>query len=195
MGSIDDYDWGNLSKSQAFEILYEEVRAVARMYFRHERPGHTWRPTEVANEAFLRFMNKGCTPGTTRSETLAKISLIIIRVLQDHHRQKTTLKRGGGWQKVTFKTDVDVLPVQNIDFVDLDKALMSLKQSGAKGRRRKYIALFRFVVALEPQQIADLLGVSVDQVEEDWDFARAFLMSHLAGYRTNDPDRDDHATA
>ena len=183
MENLDDYDWENLTKGQAFEILYDEVRAIASLYFRKERPGHTLSPTAVAHEVYLRFENVGCSPGHNRTETLAKISLLIIRVLQDHHRKKNTQKGGAGWQRVTLQTDVGLANTETIDFVDLDFALDALERSGPTGLRKKHLVLFHFVAGLTFQEIATLIDEPVSTVRRDWEFSRSFLMSHLNGFR------------
>ncbi|MBU0617612.1 MAG: RNA polymerase subunit sigma-70, partial [Planctomycetes bacterium] len=35
-----------------FAVVYDELRALAGNYFRHQRPDHTLQPTALVNEAF-----------------------------------------------------------------------------------------------------------------------------------------------
>jgi hypothetical protein len=39
-------------------IVYQELRALASRYLRHQRPGHTLQPTALVHEAYLRWVNQ-----------------------------------------------------------------------------------------------------------------------------------------
>src|SRR6202050_734377 len=38
-------------------VVYDELRRLARLYMRHERPGHSLQTTALVNEAYLRLVD------------------------------------------------------------------------------------------------------------------------------------------
>src|SRR5215471_811028 len=43
------------AEERLFEIVYHELREIARYHMRRESPGHTLQPTALVNEAYLRL--------------------------------------------------------------------------------------------------------------------------------------------
>jgi RNA polymerase sigma factor (TIGR02999 family) len=161
-----------------FAAVYEDVRSIARAYFRRERPGHTLCPTALANEVYYRFQARENSPTMTRSEILAHASEELMRILIDHHRKKSTLKRGRGWRRTTLRTDVEGRGIRVIDFVALEAALDALERE-TDGPRMRRGAILRWMAGLQVEEVAEVLGLSRASVYEDWTYTRAFLGAHL----------------
>ena len=82
---------------------------------------------------------------------------------------------------IEFATDGDERP---IDLLDLDKALDQL--SRVKERYVQIVEL-RFFSGLENDEIAEVLGLSVQMVRRNWVEARGWLVRFLDEPPTSDP--------
>ena len=103
-------------------LVYDELRRLARNYMRTERGSHTLQATAVVHEAFLRLVQANVDL-QDRQHFFALASRLMRRVLVDHAKSRSRVKRDGG---VRDHTGVDLaeysLPV-DIDVIALDEAL------------------------------------------------------------------------
>jgi RNA polymerase sigma-70 factor (ECF subfamily) len=82
------------AREKLLELVYEELRRLARTAFRKEAPGHTLQPTALVHEAFLR-MFEGETPAfADRAHFLGIAARVMRQVLVDHARARRAQKRG-----------------------------------------------------------------------------------------------------
>src|SRR5262245_32298120 len=86
---------------QLTPIVYAELRRLAGRYLRHERPGHTLRPTELVSEAFLRLVGGEHPEYEHRVQFFAVAARHMRNILVDHARRRAADKRSGG-RRVTF---------------------------------------------------------------------------------------------
>src|SRR6188508_1646052 len=77
-------------------LVYDELRRVARMVFRKERPDHTLQPTALVNEVFMKLVDQTDVNWQSRAHFMAIASRAMRRVLVDHSRAHSAEKRGGG---------------------------------------------------------------------------------------------------
>jgi len=45
------------ARDDLLPLVYDELRRLAQSYLRRERPDHTWQPTALVHEAYLRLVN------------------------------------------------------------------------------------------------------------------------------------------
>src|SRR5579863_3507633 len=76
-------------------LVYEELRRLARSYMRAERGGHTLQATAVVHEAFLRLIQANVDL-QDRVHFFALASRLMRRVLVDHAKSRSRLKRNAG---------------------------------------------------------------------------------------------------
>ena len=104
------------------------------------------------------------------------------RVLVDCARQKKSLKRGGGHEKVPL--DDANIPQKNLrisdDLIDLDEALEKL--SGIDRIKADLVKL-RYFAGLTGEQAARALGISHATAERYWDYACSWLRLEIARNR------------
>jgi RNA polymerase sigma factor (TIGR02999 family) len=157
------------------EIVYAELREIARRHLRGERKGHTLQTTALAHEAYLRLVDDRNAGGAGRSRFLALASQAMRRILVDHARRRAASKRGGDAERVTLEGVVDERG-KGVDVLALDAALEELSRlDGRKGR----IVELRFFGGLTVPEIAAELAVSAPTVEREWAHARAWLRARL----------------
>jgi RNA polymerase sigma-70 factor (ECF subfamily) len=163
-------------------VIYRELRAQAARHMRAERAGHTLQPTALVNEAYIRLASSAPTGWESRTRFLAAAASTFRRVLVDHARRRRARKRRpeGGLDHIT-RVDSAVLAEtagEPVDLLHLDELLVSLAGVDARSAR---VVEMKFFGGLTHQQIGEAMGVSASTVEQDWRFARAWLLSKLKG--------------
>ena len=159
-------------------LVYDELRRLARNYMRGERGGHTLQATAVVHEAFLRLIQANVDL-QDRAHFFALASRLMRRVLVDHAKSRSRIKRAGGVRD-PLSEDTGP-PASSMDVIALDEALESLQQ--IEPRLAQVIELHYFG-GLTYDQIAAAAGASTATVHRDIRLARAWLMQEIAGQRS-----------
>ena len=169
---------GQLSGAdRLMEIVYEEMRRLARHYLSQEAPQHTLQPTALVHEAFLKLVNQREVDWQGRSHFLAVGAQAMRRILVDHARTKNRQKRGGEYHRVPL-TDTETLSTTDPDDVlSLDAALDKLATESPLQAR---IVELRFFGGMTMDEIATVLAISKRSVERHWTMVRAWLRRELA---------------
>jgi RNA polymerase sigma factor (TIGR02999 family) len=159
-------------------VVYQELRRQATRYLSRERPDHTFRPTALVNEAYLRLARHRRVVWRDRSQFFAVAATVMRRLLVDHARQHRATKRGV-WSRTISLDDglqVSVSPAQDLDILELNDALVEL--SAVDPLRARMIEL-RFFAGLTTDETAEALGMSAATVTRGWRLARAWLHQRL----------------
>jgi RNA polymerase sigma factor (TIGR02999 family) len=160
-------------------LVYEELRRLARNYMRAERGSHTLQATAVVHEAFLRLIQANVTL-QDRGHFFALASRLMRRVLVDHAKSRSRLKRNSGVRDFIAEDTGEVLPPMDFDVVALDDALEGLLQ--LEPRLAQVIELHYFG-GLTYDQIAAAVGTSAATEHRDIRLARAWLLNEIGGAR------------
>jgi RNA polymerase sigma factor (TIGR02999 family) len=161
-----------------FTRVYDELRRLAAIALRHERPDHTLQPTALVHEAYLRLVDLPGNVWRNRAHFLALASRAMRRILVDHARTRKTLKRGSGDVGALDGLDIPVVdPAPAIDVVLLDRALDRLAL--LDGRQARIVEL-RFFGGLSVDETAAVIGASPRTVKRDWQLARAWLRREMS---------------
>lgn len=167
-----------------FGQAYDELRALASAYLKHERRDHSLQATELVNEAYLRLEGGAGPDWVDRSHFFAVAARAMRRVLVDHARSRGRKKRFGGLQRVTLAEGIHGRSELELDaVVDLDRAISRLADLDERQAR---VVELRYFSGLGMAEVAKVLGVSKRTVEGDWAHARAWLRRELSG-RGRDP--------
>ncbi|HWJ34369.1 MAG TPA: ECF-type sigma factor [Steroidobacteraceae bacterium] len=160
-------------------LVYEELRRLARNYMRAERGSHTLQATAVVHEAFLRLIQANVAL-QDRAHFFALASRLMRRVLVDHAKSRSRIKRNAGVREI-LSAGPDAESASSFDVVALDDALESLVQ--LEPRLAQVIELHYFG-GLTYEQIAAAAGASVATVQRDVRLARAWLLAEIDSSRT-----------
>jgi RNA polymerase sigma-70 factor (ECF subfamily) len=156
-------------------LVYDELRRLARNYMRAERGSHTLQATAVVHEAFLRLIDANVAL-QDRAHFFALASRLMRRVLVDHAKSRSRLKRNAGVRELAPEDSEP--PAQSFDVIALDDALESLMQM--EPRLAQVIELHYFG-GLTYDQIAATAGASSATVHRDIRLARAWLLNEIVG--------------
>jgi len=163
-------------------LVYDQLHRLAAGYMRKEQPGHSMQATALVNEAYVRLVNAREVGWNDRVHFFAVCAQIMRRILVDHARRRTSVKRGGRAEREDHASgpNLDELPANDTDrateLCALDDALVGLAHLDP--RRAKVIEL-RFFGGLSVEETAEFLHVSPQTVMRDWKIARAWLTREL----------------
>ncbi|HEY2144716.1 MAG TPA: sigma-70 family RNA polymerase sigma factor [Steroidobacteraceae bacterium] len=158
-------------------LVYDELRRLARGYMRAERGSHTLQATAVVHEAFLRLIQANVAL-QDRSHFFALASRLMRRVLVDHAKSRSRIKRHAGTREQIGDGAGDTGPHVDVDVIALDDALESLLQ--LEPRLAQVIELHYFG-GMTYDEIARAMGASAATVHRDIRLARAWLLSEING--------------
>ena len=159
-------------------IVYAELRRIADNYLRRENSGHTLQATALVHEAYMRLVNAQNLEWQNREQFFGISANLMRRILVDHARTVTAVKRGG---------DVPDLPLDEANAVSiesdesllvLDEALNKLAEIDPQAAR---IVELRYFAGLTIEETAEILKTSPMTVKREWATARAWLHREIAG--------------
>ena len=162
--------------SQALErlvpVVYGELRLLAQRRMLLENPGASLQPTALVHELYLRLVDAHGLSFHNRSQFFALAAQMMRRILVDSARTRGASKRGGSSEKISFVEGYFAAPGRDRQVIALDDALEML----AKEDPRKARAVeLRFFGGLSMEEAAEVMGISVQTVRRDWNFARVWL--------------------
>ena len=158
------------------EMVYAELRGMAKSYMSGESPGHTMQATELVNEAFVRMVNPDIDY-KNRLHFLSIAATMMRRILIDHARAKQRLKRGASWQRITLNEEIVGHGSLSTDILMLDDALNKLEKMDP---RKAAIIEQQYFAGMSAKQIADGMGLSARTVEREAQFSRAWLLNQMS---------------
>ncbi len=173
-------DWQHGDKAafdQLMPIVFTELHRIASRHLREEREGHTFRPTDLVSEAYLRLVGSEHPAWNDRVHFFAIAARTMRQILVDHARTRNAHKRGHGERPVTLD-ELVVSPERPGALIALDAALAEL--AAADERKARAIELHYFG-GLTQNEIANLLELHVNTVARDLKFAEAWLHRHMTG--------------
>jgi len=157
-------------------LVYRELRRIAELHLRRERPGHTLQPTALIHEAYLKLAKQGMPDWQNRAHFFGIASKIMRQVLVDWARKNYASKRGGEATKVSLDEAFVVSRERGSELLALDDALNALAKFDERGSRAVEMKYFG---GLALEEIAEALGVSVPTVGRDLRAAEAWLRRAL----------------
>lgn len=156
-------------------IIHEELRRLAASHLRGERPGHTFSPTDLVSEAYLRLVG-GKLEFNDRAHFFSIASHNMRQILVDHARKRNAHKRGSGQRPVELEEGL-VAVDRPWELVELDDALDELAKQDE--RKAKVIELYYFG-GLTQDEMAEVLGVHINTVGRDLRFGEAWLRRFMS---------------
>ncbi len=157
-------------------LVYTELQRMARQHFRRERDGHTLSSGALVHEAYLRLVNHD-VQWRNRAHFFALASQAMRRVLVDYARRRKRAKRDGAGLRVSFVEAAGSPKPVELDVVALNDALEELASIDLRQFR---IVELRYFGGLTIGEAAEVLGVSVATVKNDWSLAKAWLYRQLS---------------
>jgi RNA polymerase sigma-70 factor (ECF subfamily) len=170
-------DGDSLAADKLIPLVIDELRRLARLQLRNERPGHTLQPTALVNEAYLRLVGDQSRDWQNRAHFIGVSVSVMRRILVDHARRKRAIKRGSGEPSAADVEDCAGLSFEQADeLMSLNIALDRLEEMNT---RQRQVVEMRYFGGLSTEETAEVLKVSPITVKRDWVAARAWLKGQL----------------
>jgi RNA polymerase sigma factor (TIGR02999 family) len=163
------------------DLVYPELRALARRYMKDERQGNTLQATGLVHEVYMRLVEVTKVEWQARAQFFATAAQMMRRILVDAARARNAHKRGGGRVKVDLDGTAVISKASNRSVLLLDQVLKDFSEVAP---RQAQVVELRYFGGLTEEEIVSVLKISPRTVRRDWDFAKAWLLrelSHKAG--------------
>jgi len=162
-------------KNELVELVYAELKTMAAGFMRHERPDHTWQPTVLAHDVFMKLVGTDQS-FENRKHFYGSAAIAMKRLLIDHARRVRTEKDGGKLARVTLDLSDAGSSNVAIDLVDLADGLEAL--AAHSPTKATNIQLWMVNVSLRDR--ATFMEMGVSRVKREWEEAITFLAGALS---------------
>jgi RNA polymerase sigma factor (TIGR02999 family) len=160
------------ARDRLLEVVYDELRQIARGQVANERPGHTLQATALVNEAYVRVLATGRLTLENRRHLFGAFAEAMRQILVESARRRNARKRGGGRERVPLEAVEVAAEDPSVDVLTLDRVLPEFEREDPRAGE---VVRLRVYAGLTEDVIAELLGVSTKTVQRDWNYAKAWL--------------------
>lgn len=167
-----------------FQLVYHDLKNIAKHRLASERKGHTLQATALVHEAFLRLAEGKTLDLKDRNHLLALSSRVMRHVLVDYARKRKS-KQEFINEDEPFEPVTVLDPDHHIDVLDLDHALNRMEKDLSRLVR---VVECKFFACMTTAEIADTFDVSERTIERDWNRARAHLLLAMKEEQKEDHD-------
>jgi RNA polymerase sigma factor (TIGR02999 family) len=157
------------------EVLYPELRRIARAQLRRLRPGQTLDTTSLVHEVYVKLARS--EDFVDRSHFLAASARAMRHTLVNAARKHLAEKHGAGRPPDSLEgRDV---PADRAHSAEVVEVALALERLAAVDERLCQVVECRFYAGMTEEETASALGVSDRTVRRDWLRARAWLRLEL----------------
>ena len=165
--------------SELFKETYAELRRLAAARMAQERCDHTLQTTGLVHEAFIRLLGRDAEPKfDSMPHFFAAAAEAMRRILIDHARKKSSLKRGSDFTRVDLTSceSAERFAVTLEELLDLDDLLEKL---GSEDPIVARVVSLRVYAGLSVADAAKAAGVSRSTGYQLWDYALSWFAAEL----------------
>lgn len=163
---------------ELIQLVYSELRVLARAWIAREPPGHTLPPTALVHEAYLRLVTDPSMQWESRRHFFGAAAEAMRRILIERARRVSRKKRGGEQQRVTL--DEEFTPGDAPAAEEVLAVNMALERLEALDPEMGEVVKLRYFGGLTVDEAAKALGLSARSVNRSWTAARAWLKRELS---------------
>ncbi|MDQ8186540.1 ECF-type sigma factor [Pelagicoccus sp. SDUM812002] len=151
--------------------VYDKLRSIARNRMSRQPSEHvTLQPTVLVHEAWLQ-LNKNERSWQSQGHFIASATLTMRRILIDHARRKSTIRKVLG--NKTEETETIRAETPNEYVLELDEAICALEAIYPTHAR---VVVSKFFGGLLNKEVSSELGISERSVERYWAFSKVWLL-------------------
>ncbi len=163
---------------QAFALLYDELRRLARARLRQHQTFTLLDTTALVHECYFKLVGVDALPTQDSHHFFTYASRVMRSVIVDFARARLAERRGGGAEKLVLDTGLGdrLAAAPETDVLRVHEALEVLAQADARLAR---VVEMRYFGGLGDADIAQILDTSERTVRRDWQKARLLLLEQL----------------
>ena len=175
--ALKNLDKDQEGANQLLQLVYDDLRGIARGKMARLRPGQTLQATDLVHEAWLRLIGTGEPDFKNRAHFFGAAANAMRNHMVELARKKSSLKRDVSRKRELTTDIVGIDPgVKLGDVLTVHEALEKL---AATHERPARIVTLRYFGGLALPEVAEVVGVSLATAERDWRFARAWLQQEI----------------
>ena len=173
-------DWSNGDKcalDELFPMVLGELRRRAHNALRRERSNHTLQTTALVHETYIKlagYKNPSCRE---RGHFFAIAAKAMRFVLVEHARKLRRAKRDG------IKVQLELVPAAQLQTNGSAKSILALDEAlktlAGIDPLKVQVAEMKVFGGSSNQEVAEALGLSLNQATRYWQFARAYLAREI----------------
>lgn len=173
-------DGNSEAVSKLFELVYPELKRIARYRLHRDDGGTHLNPTALVNECYLKLSEARQLSPQDRAHFLSYAAAAMRSIVVDAARGRLAERRGGGNRPVTLDSAfVASTPSGEEELLHVHEALDEL---AALEPRLARVVEMRYFGGMTDDEIGEALGLSAKTVRRDWDKARVLLTASLRGH-------------
>jgi len=166
--------------SDLASLAFPELRRLAAACLRQQPPGHTWMPTDLVNELWVRLLRRETLEYQNRGHFLGAAAHLMRAMVIDHARARCAGRRSPPANGIPLAGSLDAhLPLSDNDaakLLALDEALARL--AVMSGRQAQVVEM-RYFAGFTVEETAEAMGFSAKTIKREWAAARAWLHAEL----------------
>jgi RNA polymerase sigma factor (TIGR02999 family) len=176
-GLMGAYRRGDKSAAnELVEILYPELRRIAKSRMRNERSGHSWQPTLLVNELYLELLKINALPETEKQAGDEKAAFFglaaqLMRRLLIHHSRPLRAK--------ATMVEVNDAASNEPGMESLMGIEVALSRLHSIRPRLRAIVELKVFEGMTLEEVASQLACSSATVTREWQFARHWLQQEM----------------
>ena len=163
---------------ELIQLVYAELRALARAWIAREPPGQTLPPTALVHEAYLRLVTDPSMQWENRRHFFGAAAEAMRRILIERARRVSSQKRGGDRQRVDL--DDHPSPQAELPVEEVLAVHTALDELAALDPEMAQVVKLRYFAGMSIEEAAQALNQSPRTVNRHWTGARAWLKRRLA---------------
>jgi len=168
--------------NQLVELVYPELRRIARRQLGHWGGGGSLDTGGVVHETYLKLIDQTKVNWQDRQHFFAIAARAMRHVIVDYARRRRSQKRGGGSDHVDLDSREIAVQQQIVELLAINELLGKLEEVDP---RLLQVVECRFFAGYSEAETAEALHVSSRTVERDWLRAKAWLRQTMDGTKSD----------
>ena len=170
---------GRQAAAQLLPLVYEELRKLAAARLAQEAPGQTLQATALVHEAYLRLVGpEDAACWDNRGHFFAAAAEAMRRILIENARRKRGPESGGQFVRQELDLEHPAALDRSEELLALNDALDRLAEIEPRAAE---VVKLRYFAGLTVADAAAALGISPRTADDDWAYARAWLVAAIRG--------------
>ena len=157
------------------EDIYQELKKLANKLMSKERLNHTLSPTDLVHEAYAVLL-KSESEKIHHEQYFFILARQMRRLLVNYGRYKSSVKHGGKQRQVLY---TDALGINNNQVLDFSLVSESIDELELINKRCAKAIDLCYFTAIDRDEIAKILDISLPTLERDLRFAKAFISQFI----------------
>ena len=174
IGAADSGD--NAAADVLFSTLYSELHRLAKRELARWGTPASLSVTTLLHEAYLNIAAREGQSFPDRARFMGYAVRVMRGLVIDHARNRNAIKRGGGFEITSLKTD---LGENSVDVKELSSISDALDQLAKVEPKLAELVDMKFFCGFSFAEIAALENLSERTVQRRWEKARIYLHRHI----------------